>query len=636
VKKTATRNEISEPLIDAVCQRLAANLRVRRTLPGGGRLHVDRQLPFLCVHRRPHDRKDAGTGQLVKSEASYLIAPGRSRHHARVSQLVRRVVATLAEEFGGFLIVELWSTAGKGNAPAAPAAQPAFSVHVSPEDAGDRTVEVLQGRLWTIKILNRPVAVDVVPDGRSHPPGMRPLLTAEEARALSCTTIGLAVPPVYRDADGELEFPLVLRSLRRALGLALRRTFFEFSCSHTTRSPAHYHALGRRAVVKAVWEIDRQLAAVSDAFDYLLLLNPVDSGRAFRAFERAGFERAPPLHYRPLPFDSGLLKRQLFKIPIERVEDPALQSLFQEKQEEVELKITMLRDRDTPRFVHESLQLFGAVDDELVELARSLLERTAGEGARSGKDERLDARRFAERARAEFALYRRSYPGFKATARVTADVSGLIVSRGRLLIDRELSVPRSRVEALLAHEVGTHLLTYYNGRAQPFRQLYSGLAAYEELQEGLAVLAEYLVGGLSRDRMRQLAARVVAARHLVDGASFVETFRLLHGVHAFSSRSAYTTTMRTYRGGGFTKDVVYLRGLRSVLRHVRKGRGLRRLFVGKLALGHVPLIRELQYRQVLAPAPLEPRYLDREGAAERLARLRAGDGSVLQLVDAGP
>ena len=39
----------------------------------------------------------------------------------------------------------------------------------------------------------------------------------------------------------------------------------------------------------------------------------------------------------------------------------------------------------------------------------------------------------------------------------------------------------------------------------------SALPSYEETQEGLAVLAEYVVGGLDPRRMRVLAARVVAA-----------------------------------------------------------------------------------------------------------------------------
>jgi uncharacterized protein (TIGR02421 family) len=188
------------------------------------------------------------------------------------------------------------------------------------------------------------------------------------------------------------------------------------------------------------------------------------------------------------------------------------------------------------------------------------------------------------------------------------------------------------VEALLAHEVGTHLVTYYNGRSQPFQQLYTGLAGYEELQEGLAVLSEYLVGGLSRSRMRQLAARVVAVRRLTEGASFVETFRILERDHGFTQQSAYTITMRVYRGGGLTKDVIYLRGLRSLLRHVSKNGDLEPLLVGKIAEEHIPIVRELQYRKVLRPAPIRPRYLQDSEALQKLEGLRNRKASVRSLV----
>ncbi len=627
-------NEISDALIEAVCKRLANNQRVRRSLPDGGRLHVDRQLPFLCVYRRPHDRKDVGTDQLVKTSASYLIAPADPRHDAQVRALLHRVSAELSGVFGSFLIVELWSApdGGRANDPAVPTVRPTFTVH-APEDGGmDRTVDVLRSRLVSIKVLKQGVLANVELDGDCQPPGLGPLLSPEAAAAAHCAIIGLAVPPVYRRPESDQQYPPVMRSLRRSLGLALRQAFFEFTCSHTTRSPEHYHTLGRRAVVKAVWEVDRRLAAVSDAFDYLLLLNPVNSNAAYEVFKGSGFERVPAFHYRPLPIDTGLLKRRLYQIPIERIEDPALQHLFLDKQEELELKLTMLRDRDTPRFVHESLQLFGAVDDELVALAENLLTSLPRTSRATTSEMRVDAEQFAGFARAEFDHYRRACPDFDATARITKNVTGLIVSRGKLMINRDLSVPRSRVEALLAHEVGTHVLTYYNGRAQPFRQLYSGLSAYEELQEGLAVFAEYLVGGLSRDRMRQLAARVVTAQHLVAGASFVESFDNLRETHGFSPRMAYTTTMRVYRGGGLTKDVVYLRGLQSVVRYVRQGHDLAPLYSGKFALAHLPIIQELQHREVLLPPPLEPRYLTRADTTERLARTRDGDGSVLQLV----
>jgi uncharacterized protein (TIGR02421 family) len=244
----------------------------------------------------------------------------------------------------------------------------------------------------------------------------------------------------------------------------------------------------------------------------------------------------------------------------------------------------------------------------------------------------LDAAAFAKLVEAECERYRQSCPEFKARAQVSGEVSGLIVSRGKLMINSDLSLPPSRVEALLAHEVGTHLLTYYNGRMQPFQQLYSGLAGYEELQEGLAVLAEYVVGGLSRGRMRQLAARVVAVRQRIDGASFVETFRWLDRDCGFTQRAAYNIAMRVHRGGGLTKDAVYLRGLAAILRYVQKGGDLTPLFVGKMAVEHIPIIKELQYRKVLTPAPIVPHYLQDAAAVERLELLRGGNASVADLV----
>jgi uncharacterized protein (TIGR02421 family) len=633
-KVTARKQrDISASLISEVSRRIAGNLRVRRSLPQKGRLHIDRQLPFLCVYRQPPDDTDAGTERLVQGEASYLVAPGGSTFFESVSRLVREVAATLSAEFGAFLIVEIWSApdGGRANDPAVPSVLPTFTIHAPETVKMTRSVDALEKRLKRVKVLKHGVRVEVIRDGEMHPPDMSPLLTKTEARELNCSYLGIAVPPVFRKPNSSDEFPLLARSLRQGLSLALRKTYFEFARSRTTHRPPHFHALGRKAVVKAVWDIDRQLAAVSNQFDYLLQLTPVNPNAAWKQFQRGHFETAPEFHYRPLPVDPSVLKRDLYKIPIERVEDPALHRLFQEKQEELELKLTMLRDRDTPRFLYESLQLFGGVEDNLLVLAQDLLQQLSGKGVLE-KGHQVDAEGFAKLAEAEFEHYRKRCPEFKAKTLVSADVSGLIVSRGKLMINSDIRLPPSRVAALLAHEVGTHLVTYYNGRTQPFQQLYSGLAGYEELQEGLAVLSEYLVDGLSGGRMRQLAARVLAVRNMVDGASFIETFRVLDDECGFTQRAAYNITMRVYRGGGLTKDAVYLRGLKAILRYVQKGGDLNPLLVGKMAVEHIPIIKELQYRKVLNPIPIVPRYMEDEAALARLERLRGGTGTVVDLV----
>jgi uncharacterized protein (TIGR02421 family) len=207
---------------------------------------------------------------------------------------------------------------------------------------------------------------------------------------------------------------------------------------------------------------------------------------------------------------------------------------------------------------------------------------------------------------------------------VRDDMVSLMVSAGNLLIGSSMTFPVRRVEPLLQHEVGTHIVTFWNGRAQPFRLLASGLANHDELQEGLAVFAEYLVGGLTPGRLRTLAGRVIAARSVIDGAEFLDTFRMLRDEHGYTVRMSYLISMRVHRGGGFTKDAVYLRGLVKVLDYLKAGQRLETLFIGKMAAEHASIIEELQRRHALAPPPLRPAYLDEPDTHYRIERVRRG------------
>jgi uncharacterized protein (TIGR02421 family) len=180
--------------------------------------------------------------------------------------------------------------------------------------------------------------------------------------------------------------------------------------------------------------------------------------------------------------------------------------------------------------------------------------------------------------------------------------------------------------------VGTHVLTYANGARQPLQLLTVGLPGYEETQEGLAVLAEYLVGGLDPLRLRLLAARVIAVHHLLEGAGFLEIFEELHETLGFPPRTAWGITIRIARSGGLTKDVIYLRGISRVLDFVQERQDLTPLLVGKLSIEHVPLIEELLERGVLEPPWLRPRWLDLPEAPQRLSRVYDGI-SVTQLIE---
>ncbi len=638
--KPAAHEQIPREFIDDVCARLADNKPVRRKLPGGGRLNIDRLLPFLCIYRRNPARQDAGTDLFVHAEAAFLSAPGDAPVRKGLKLLVRRIARLAAGRLGGFLLIEIWSgldaevprtfdpETGEAELP-----PPAFRILTRvPHRPEGGTSTTLAYALQQIKVQRQAALAGIDLHANNHPPKMSPFISLAEAQKINCRVVGLEVRPIYRDGETGEVYPDVLQTLRRGVGRALKKAFFTFSMNQTNVRPQHYFELGRKTLPKSVWEVDRQLAAVSSQFKFLLQVTPVNAERSWQQFNESKFNQEPEFLYRPLGRDPLLLKRELLQIPTEQIEDPTLAHLLRETQDELDRQITMLADIGTPRFLAGSLQVFGGVEHDLLTLARGILKLPPE--PRRSTDNDLDALQFSRLAKKEIRFYRDRLRTFAAQAIVRDDMySGLLTTGGNLLIGRETSIPKNRAAALLQHEIGTHLVTYYNGQQQPLGLLRVGLAGYDGLQEGLAVLSEYLVGGLNRARLRLLAARVLAVHDLVAGKPLSETYRRLTEQYEFEPRPAYTVALRVHRGGGLTKDAVYLRGLKDILHYVQRGGRIEPLLVGKIAVDHIPIIEELQHRGVLRAAELTPRYLTDAPAIDRLARLRGGKASVLSLLD---
>lgn len=621
--RSASGPKLDDRLIATVTQRLVANQRVRRTLPDGGRLNIDRQLPFLIVHRPAHEGGDQGLGDFVRSEAAYLISPRHRRYRTKTRELGTAIVRTLSEIFGGFLVIELW--AGPPPSASTPNGQPpppAFRVVTPRAFAHSPAVDQLVASLKRVELYKQRAQVELVVGGRLAPRDHAPLATVAEMRTANTCVLGVEIAPVYLDPSTGEAYPIAIRHLARRVSRALRQACFEFARSETIARPRHYQSLGTRAFNRAAWDVDAALADIAASFDILLYVTPTNGDAAFRRFKSSRFERLPELYYRPRDVDLSAMKRRLHGIDPERVDDPTLAHLFREKKAELDLELSLLLERENRRFLPLSVALYGQVRDDLVATAEGLLADIPTSGRSAGRGVRAEL--FAQRAHEELAGYRRAYPPFTTDVHLRDELTSLMVSNGQLLVGRHMTFPPERVEPLIQHEVGTHIVTHQNGLAQPLKLLAVGLANYDELQEGLAVFAEYLAAGLTPLRMRTLAGRVVAARMLVDGAEFVETFRSLCERYGFGERAAWQIALRLYRGGGYVKDSIYLRGLQSVLDYVANGGHLETLLVGKVATEHAPIIEELQRRRVLNPAPLRPAYLDDPDAQERLDRARQG------------
>ena len=599
----------------AACEAgLTAPLSLK--LPGKGQMRVDRRLPFLAFVRVPVEDPEYFP-RLLNSSASYLIwdeeaalEAFKEEAEADFQSLLRSLIRRLQPHFGTFLLLEMWPDPGQESA----------TVLLRKQDRADEMWQTIQVRLPTLGFGGKLGLRFEDPTAKDSWNGPLP---TEWARKYKVHQLGMSLPLLYLSPKKDY-FPSLFRAYRRKLDVILRHTFFAFMHEATPERPTSFHALGTRSLVKLVWKVDTELAAIANSFSLLLSITPTNVERAFHTFSRNGYQGNPAWEYRPLTVDPALLKGELFRIPIEQVDDPVFYRMFEQKRRQLELKITMLAYRRRPDFMHASLSLYGAVERDLKALALRIL-REVEKSSSSSNERFLNAEEFAARARREIRWYRRIDKRFLAEVHIVPDMGRAIMCQGgNLLIGAEAKVSPHRLEALIQHEVGIHLVTSYNGKCQPLQQLSVGLSDYLPFQEGMAIVAEVAMGGLDRGRLRHLAGRVLAVDCLLSGLSFVDTFHHLRQEYDFPLRALFEMVARVYRGGGFTKDSVYLRGLVETLRLIPLQEDFDGVFAGKIGFHHIPLIRELQSRSVLLPAPFRPRFLVLKSARKRIARLRSG------------
>lgn len=367
-------------------------------------------------------------------------------------------------------------------------------------------------------------------------------------------------------------------------------------------------------------DVDAALLSIDAELDWLLALNPLGTDALWDEFDASGRTRVSDLRYAEPLLDLDGMRQRLLALPVDGIESPLLAQVLGEKQVDLARTIELVRLRGTEGFIAASIELFGGVEPDLLALARRILSDVAP-GEPLEADTGVDA--VVTAVEDEVAWYCERAPDFSLDVTVNADVGSLMmVSHGRLYLDADLRLPQARLQPLVQHEIGTHVVTHYNGARQPLRQLAVGLAQYDPLQEGLGVLAEYLTGYLPGERLRILAARVVAADMATRRQGIPAIFACLHEEHGFATDDAFDVAVRALRGGGLTKDAVYLRGLRDLLADLGDGGDFPSLFTGKFALAHREVLAELVDQGWAAPPRLLPRYASADGFAQALERCR--------------
>jgi hypothetical protein len=171
------------------------------------------------------------------------------------------------------------------------------------------------------------------------------------------------------------------------------------------------------------------------------------------------------------------------------------------------------------------------------------------------------------------------------------------VKRREILMDRNITKKASSISKSIVHEM-VHIMRSYNGALTGYEALSKpNIASYLDVEEGLAVYTEEMMGVMKYRDLKKSAARVWAI-YIGEELSFRE---LYDAALAFTPRNtAFDLVYRIKRGLGDTsmpgvygKDIAYFRGFRRVRKKCESDKTLyNKLFAGKIDFAQVKWVDE--------------------------------------------
>lgn len=342
---------------------------------------------------------------------------------------------------------------------------------------------------------------------------------------------------------------------------------------------------------KALLDIDDKIDFLVKKIELLNYVNPLNIETEKVKFFSSKYLTDPAFVYPQIDFDKFKLHREFYSLEIEQIKDARIHQLYEDI---IYFYSGLIQSIETigedKKFYYNSLHSFGSPTEKDVENAKFILHFADDENhsifvPKYSIEETEDKfRAFSKRYQFTYNIKYSSKMG--AIAMVLNNSKTLVLNANHTFSDNEIGV-------LTNHEIGVHMVTTMNGLLHPLKIFSHGFPNNVETQEGLAVFSEYMSGNLTIKRLKELAYRVIAVYSLAKGYSFSKTFRLLHNAYDLNKEEAYYLTTRVHRGGGFTKDYLYLSGLVKIYNLYLQKKPLDLLLTGKVSIEELENIEYL-------------------------------------------
>jgi uncharacterized protein (TIGR02421 family) len=413
-------------------------------------------------------------------------------------------------------------------------------------------------------------------------------------------TLATEVKKVYCDEETRESYPSVIEEIKEGIKKAITNTTYYFAKKNTSLQVVKKHTLLSSSLTNSIQEVDHQLYKLCKDIEILNFVNPTNLEGEKRKFFASGGRKNPEFHYQPINFDPKDLKRELYKVRTQDIKDVEIGQMYNDVLEAYVSKANMLETLGTTDFMYHSLSYYGQPSPKDVRDGEFLVYAPSFDGAIG------EANVDNQQAVQIFQQYIDGY-GFDCKIKVTDKmVADAMVNNAKrmLLLKKGVMMTERDVNLLVHHEIGVHMLTTINATLQPLKIWRLGMPANTKTQEGLAVYGEFLSATMDSWRTKELGLRVICIDKMAKGYDFRETFEYITDHLGVDPDKAFYVVARCYRGGGFTKDQLYLKGFKEVLSHKQNGGSIQNLLIGKTSLQYLPIIDELVSRRLALP----PKY----------------------------
>ena len=411
------------------------------------------------------------------------------------------------------------------------------------------------------------------------------------------------VKKVFMDEDTGEKYPLIVASLAKGIKNAIIKNTQYFINSVSNLNIKNTGKLLHGGLQPELLDLDKKLFSQLRGFEILSFVNPVNVEQEKKKFFKSKFKENPNFRYKPLTVDPFDFKSKMYQLNINALEDIHIRQIYIDIIKAYTDKVDLLHSLGTDKFLYNSLRYFGEPSQKDIANANFLL--FAKELPQFLNEETLEIDEVIDAFEKEGEKY-----GFEFNLELVDNTPSdalVINSTKTAYIKRSARFTPTRLRNLLNHEIGVHMVTTMNANNQPLKFLSLGLPRNTYTQEGLAIMAELFSSSLSVTRLRELALRVLAVDSLAKGNDFKTTFKMLMEEYNEDPNTLYYLVSRVYRGGGFTKDYLYLRGFRKLMNLHSNGVKLDNLFLGKVTHSHLTILNELVDRGILNP----PKFMSR-------------------------